>query len=599
MTVDANVEDLKLDFFVQRIESAQERFHQLSRQSEAANNSPDKLSAVLIEELSTALEELYVAAEEMQMQQEALISAREILEKERQRYQDLFAFAPNAYLVTDVEGHIQEANRKAVALLGMSCDRLLGRLMAVFIPLEDRKVFRNRLYQIQREDSSTHEWCTTLQPFHGKPIPCQMTVTPIYDACQQMVGLRWLIQDISERNRVAELETAHRVKDQFLAIVSHELRSPLNPILGWSSLLRQGRLHGEQVSYALETIERNAKLQAQLVGDLLDLSRILQGRLNLSVAPVDLESPILAALDTTRLAAEAKSIAIETFFDPNVQLVLGDETRLQQIVWNLVSNAIKFTPEGGKVQVRLEYGEPDSVDEANSSNPSSTQRYAQIVVSDTGKGIHPDLLPHVFEYFWQGDSSITRAYGGLGLGLAIVRQLVESHGGKVEVESAGEGQGSTFRVQLPLQKHGKVEKPVEEDDSRSLAYHHPLKDLRILLVDDNVDTCKLTACVLEQKGAIVTPVNSPLEALQTFKQTQFNILISDIGMPEMDGYSLLEEIRSVLSQKGESILAIALSAYAGEYDHERAMSVGFQRYIPKPVEPETLIKAVVQLTGAN
>jgi len=598
MTVDANVEDLKLDFFVQRIESAQERFHQLSRQSEAANNSPDKLSAVVIEELSTALEELYVAAEEMQMQQEALISAREILEKERQRYQDLFAFAPNAYLVTDVEGHIQEANRKAVALLGMSCDRLVGRLLAVFIPLEDRKLFRSRLCQIQRDKDATHEWEETVQPFRGKAIPCQITLAPIYNVHQQVVGLRWLIQDISERNRVSELEAAHKVKDQFLAIVSHELRSPLNPILGWSSLLRQGRLDDKQAKYALETIERNAKLQAQLVGDLLDLSRILQGRLTLSVAPVDLELTIRAALETVRLAAEAKSIQIKTYFDPNVGQALGDVTRLQQIVWNLLTNAIKFTPEGGQVDVRLERVERETIDESQYIECLPAYSYAQITVSDTGKGIRSDLLPHVFEYFWQGDSSITRTFGGLGLGLAIVRQLVESHGGRVEAESAGEGLGSIFTVKLPLKK-SKGDKVVEAEHSIALSSQHPLKDLHILLVDDNIDTCDVTACILRQKGAIVTSVTSSLEALRTFEQTRFNILISDIGMPEMDGYSLLEEIRSVLNQQGESILAIALSAYAGEYDHERAMSVGFQRYIPKPVEPETLIKAVVQLTGAN
>ncbi|HIK19033.1 MAG TPA: response regulator [Leptolyngbyaceae cyanobacterium M33_DOE_097] len=599
MTADSNGEEPKIDFFVQRIESAQERFHQLSRESENFIISPDEISVVVFEELSTALEELYIAAEEMQVQQENLIATRDKLEEERQRYQDLFNFAPNAYLVTDVEGHIQDANCKAVSLLEMSYDRLIGRLLTIFIPLEDRKVFRGRLCQIQREKDTTHEWEATLQPFQGKAISCQITLAPIYNAHQQVVGLRWLIQDVSERNRVSELEATHKVKDQFLAIVSHELRSPLNPILGWSSLLRQGRLDDEQAEYALETIERNAKLQAQLVGDLLDLSRILQGRLNLSVAPVDLELPIRAALETVQLAADAKSIQIKTYFDPTVGQTLGDVTRLQQIVWNLLNNAIKFTPEGGQVNVRLERVERETVDESQCLECLPAYSYAQITVSDTGKGIRSDLLPHVFEYFWQEDSSITRTFGGLGLGLAIVRQLVESHGGRVEAESAGEGLGSTFTVKLPLKKNKQGDKVVEEDRPLSLSPQHPLKDLHILLVEDNIDTCNLTACVLRQKGAIVTPVTSSLEALRTFEQTQFNILISDIGLPEMDGYSLLQEIRSISTHQGENILAIALSAYAGEYAHERAMSVGFQHYIPKPVEPETLVKTVVQLIEAN
>ncbi|MGG6285909.1 ATP-binding protein [Leptolyngbya sp. AN03gr2] len=367
-------------------------------------------------------------------------------------------------------------------------------------------------------------------------------------------------------------ETANRIKDEFLAVLSHELRTPLNPIVGWSKLLKGGNLNAEKTAYAIDIIERNAKLQTQLIEDLLDVSRILRGKLSLTMAPVDVESIVRSALDTVKLAAEAKSIQLHTDFTATPQ-VLGDAARLQQIVWNLLSNAIKFTPEGGSVTIAI----------------AQIGTQVQITVSDTGQGISAAFLPHVFEYFRQADSASTRKFGGLGLGLAIVRQLVELHGGTVQAESSGENQGATFTVQLPCLKTG-ANVNCDRPDSKS-APTASLTGIQILVVDDEQDSRDLVAFVLEQSGAIVTAVSSAIEALEAIEQQQFDLLVSDIGMPDMNGYMLMEQIR-----KRSAILnAIALTAYAGELNQKQAIEAGFQRHLAKPVEPEALVQTVQTL----
>ena len=370
-------------------------------------------------------------------------------------------------------------------------------------------------------------------------------------------------------------ERANRLKDEFLAVLSHELRSPLNPILGWSRLLQDRKLDEVRTTHALETIERNAKLQVQLIDDLLDVSRILQGKLSLNVAPVNLATAITAALETVRLAAAAKTIQIQTILEPEVGQVLGDSGRLQQVIWNLLSNAVKFTPPGGRVEIRLE--------------PVETQ--AQITVSDTGKGIPPNFLPHVFEYFRQADSATTRQFGGLGLGLAIVRQIVELHGGTVRADSPGEGQGATFTVKFPLM-------PQQSVIPQTLGEPKPLSGLqgiKVLVVDDTTDMREYIAFVLEQEGAEVVAVTSAGEALTALAQFQPAVLVSDIGMPEMDGYMLLRQVRRLPSEQGGQIPAIALSAYVGELNQQQAIAAGFQRHLSKPIESATLIEAIVDL----
>jgi PAS domain S-box-containing protein len=390
-------------------------------------------------------------------------------------------------------------------------------------------------------------------------------------------------------------DRANRIKDEFLAVLSHELRSPLNPILGWSKLLQQGKLDATKTAIALETIERNAQLQVQLIDDLLDISRILRGKLSLTVTPVDLSAVITAALETVRLAADVKAIHIQTTALPGVGIVLGDAGRLQQVVWNLLSNAVKFTPNGGRVEVRLEQvgkgeggrGKGEALNHSRLPTPDSPS-FAQIQVTDTGKGIRSSFLPYVFEHFRQEDSATTRQFGGLGLGLAIARQIVELHGGTIVVDSPGETQGATFTVCIPLalRPHA-VPAPERAPDAVK-----DLSGIHILVVDDDTDSREFLSFVLEQVGAIVTTVASGTEAVLAIAQRSPDILISDIGMPEMDGYMLLRHLRRLPPEHGGKIPAIALTAYAGELDQQQAIAAGFQYHLAKPIPPESVIATV-------
>lgn len=431
---------------------------------------------------------------------------------------------------------------------------------------------------------------------------------PFFDETGQPIRMRGIVLDITERKLVeerrlqliqeqtarAEAESANRIKDEFLAVLSHELRSPLNPILGWARLLRTQKLNEAKTAQALETIERNAKLQSELIEDLLDVSRILQGKLSLNTAPVDLVTTIQAAIETVRLAAEAKSIEIQTTFPSQIGQVLGDSNRLQQVVWNLLSNAVKFTPSRGRVEVGLEQIaiEPQDLgiqDQANAQHPQPL--YAQIRVTDTGKGIHPDFLPHVFEYFRQADSATTRKYGGLGLGLAIVRHLVELHGGIVQADSLGEGLGATFTVRLPLMP---ASSPTDAE-RQSLEPALSLGGIRILVVDDDTDAREFVGFVLEQAGATVQMAASATEALTALGQSKLDLLLSDIGMPDIDGYMLIRQVRSLPANQGGTIPAIALTAFAGEMNQQQALAAGFQMHLSKPVEPAHLVSMIASL----
>lgn len=329
----------------------------------------------------------------------------------------------------------------------------------------------------------------------------------------------------------AEADRVNRIKDEFLAVLSHELRSPLNPILGWSTLLLGKKLDEAKTAQALATIQRNAKLQSELIEDLLDVSRILRGKLSLNVAVVNLVSIIEAAMETVRLAAQAKLIQVEASFAPDVGLVLGDSTRLQQVIWNLLSNAVKFTPNGGRVNIRLE----------------SLDSYAQITVSDNGQGIEPDFLPYVFDHFRQANAATTRQFGGLGLGLAIVRHLVELHGGTVGVESLGVGMGATFTVRLPLMPT----QATANQNSRSSESSFDLNGIQVLVVDDESDSREFVAFVLEQAGADVITATTADEALKMLMQSQPDVLLSDIGMPDTDGYMLIQQVRALPKSRAD------------------------------------------------
>jgi len=407
------------------------------------------------------------------------------------------------------------------------------------------------------------------------PQSLRLAVNGAIKMVQLHIQLQQLIE--SEQAARAEAETANRIKDEFLAVLSHELRSPLNPILGWSKLLQSGKLDKIKTNQALAAIERNAKLQSELITDLLDVSRILQGKLSLNIYPVNLAATIRSAIETVQLAAQVKSIEIETNLSAGVGQVLGDATRLQQVIWNLVSNAVKFTPEGGRVTVQLE--------------PVGEQ--AQITVVDTGKGIPADFLPYVFDYFRQADASTTRNFGGLGLGLAIVHHLVELHGGTVFAESRGEGLGATFTVKLPKLPIQPVVKPAANSSKRS----PNLSGVRVLIVDDEADARELIVFALEIAGASALAAKTAGEAFAVLIQSLPDVILSDIGMPDEDGYMLMRQIRALLPEQGGNIPAIALTAYAGEVDQKRSFSAGFQVHLSKPVDLEQLVNAIAQIVG--
>lgn len=381
-----------------------------------------------------------------------------------------------------------------------------------------------------------------------------------------------------ESSARATAEDSNRLKDEFLATVSHELRTPLTAILGWSRMLEDGSLDADGAARAIETIRRNAKAQSQIVDDILDVSRIITGNLYLDLQPIELAPVIEAAVNVVRPTADAKGIQVDVVFEARPVMVSGDSNRLQQVIWNLLSNAIKFTPTGGKI--RLDVRQADS--------------QVEITVSDTGPGISPDFLPFVFDRFRQADSTTTRKHGGLGLGLAIARHLVEIHGGTIHAESPGEGGGSSFCVRLPLLSA--ITKGQGETQEPSLETRAQLIGLHVLLVDDDEDTLELLKTALVQRQARVTAVTSADEALEVLKLSEPDVLISDIAMPDSDGYELIKAARALTA--GRYIPAVAITAYAKEEDRVRALGCGYQHYVTKPIDLVELITAVVEATNS-
>src|SRR5829696_3632743 len=406
----------------------------------------------------------------------------------------------------------------------------------------------------------------------------------LFEKAQQAIADRETLL-AREKNAREQAEFASRSKDEFLSLLSHELRTPLNAIMGWTRMLTSTQLAPEAVSTALETIDRNAKLQSRLIDDMLDVSRIMSGKLRLDAQPVDLTSSINSAVDTLRPAADAKEVRIYVVLDFGSGTVLGDPTRLQQVVWNLLSNAIKFTPKGGSVRVSLE----------------RVNSHYEVNVADTGPGIEPKFLPFVFERFRQADSSTTKNYGGLGLGLAIVRQLVELHGGTVEAANRQDETGAIFTVKLPVMATKSQAVPnAEPVNAVELvgdgAFDCPaeLEGIKVLAVDDDADSRMLLSAILGQCGALVETCESAAETLNVIKNFRPDILVSDIGMPEQDGYELIKIIRSGNSDL-RRIPAVALTAFARVEDRMKALSAGFNMHVPKPVEPAELITVIASL----
>ncbi|MBD2510511.1 response regulator [Nostoc muscorum FACHB-395] len=758
---------MNVDDFSRQIEILRSRVMKLLQSTASEGYSQQELTTEAFAELQIALEEMKIASEELQ-------ATRIAVEKERQRYQELFDFAPDGYLVTDTYGTILEANHATTILLNISQRFLIRKPLLSFIGQSDHQAFFYYLTQLQHLDRGG-EWEVCLQPREKLCFDVALTVVTVRNEAGKPVALRWLMRDISKRRRlesereqlfyreqaariaaeaaqrrsnflaeasrvlassldyrntlttVAQLavptladwcivdvvennsaafnnpviaasepqkealvrklrqrypisvdadygqpkvlrtgkpelvtnilesslqrkawndeylnllqvksymvvplqvrqhklgtivfastqlgryyttvdlamaeelaqraasaienaqlywqaQEANRIKDEFLAIVSHELRTPLNSMLGWVQIIRHRKLDEAITSKALVTIERNAKLQSKLIDDILDISRIVQGKIRLNLRKVDLVIVINTAIEAIYPTSEIKDIQVESNLDSPVGEVMGDAERLQQVVWNLLSNAVKFTPSGGRVEVCLK--------QVNSN--------AQISVSDTGKGISTDFLPYIFERFRQADSTTTRVDGGLGLGLAIVRHLVEIHSGTVYAASEGEGRGATFTVLLPLIQPQSEE--LIKDSQVKVNNLLALDGLQILLVDDSADTRELIAFVLEESGAEVTSVSSVGEALEALIRLRPKVLISDIGMPDEDGYSLIRRVREQEALRREKILAIALTAYARDEERNLALEAGFEVHLSKPIEPDKLVKVVANLVKSG
>ena len=513
------------------------------------------------------------------------------------RYRRLFEAAHDGILILNAEtGRITNVNPFLCDLLDYPKAELVAKELWEIGLFKDQEESRAAFRELQEtghiryEDMPLEtkggvrrevEFISNVYPENGNQV-IQCNIRDITERKRLEVEREQLLIRARESQEAAE--RANRLKDEFLATLSHELRTPLTAIVGWSEMLGKSQLDPVTAQRAVEVIRRNARMQVQMIDDLLDVSRIVTGKLRMTVQPVDLGTVIIAAVEGLRPAAEAKEIRFQLQLDSPAGQVSGDPDRLQQVAWNLVSNAIKFTPKGGRVVVRLE----------------RVESHVEVAVSDTGRGIAPEFLPHVFDRFRQADATTTRVYGGLGLGLAIVRQLVELHGGTARVESAGEGLGSTFTVSLPLAAIRGAAEDAEAVRPQSFApsdFDCPpqLGGLRVLVVDDEEDTRELLQTIIESCGARVSTANSAAAALGAMAEESFDVLISDIGMPEEDGYSLIAKVRALDTERGGSIPAAALTAYAGEEDRIRTLRSGFQIHVPKPVSPNELVAVVANL----
>lgn len=524
------------------------------------------------------------------------------LKESEERFRSLSACSHVGIFMTDVEGRCTYTNSRCRAVCGFPLEDNFIAIWLQSVHPEDREQVLADWFAWTHEDNEYSQEFRLLTQEKIRWV--HLRSSPILSDQGKVFGYVGTIEDITQCKQTEEergklireqearqqAEAANRMKDEFLATLSHELRTPLNSMLGWARLLRTRKFDEHTTARALETIERNAKAQAQLIEDILDVSRITQGKLRLNMRSVNLAAVIEAVIDAVRPAADAKSIELKSLFDEvnavpsslqkNVDSstfsVLGDPDRLQQIIWNLLSNALKFTPAGGKVEVRLE----------------RVNSHTHIRVSDTGIGINKDFLPYVFERFRQADSATTRSEGGLGLGLAIVRHLVELHGGSVHVDSDGEGQGATFTVKLLPGNGEKGEERGSKEVGNSAPL--PLDKFQVMVVDDDSDTRDFLTTVLEQHGAKVTAVASVSESLELLQQLKPDVLVSDIGMPIEDGYELIRKVRALNSPEGK-IPAIALTAYASVEEQMHALSAGFQRHLSKPVEPAELIAHIQAL----
>jgi PAS domain S-box-containing protein len=539
--------------------------------------------------------------------------AEDALHEQREWFEQTLQSIGDAVIATDIRGHVVFMNPVAEYLTGRTLADSLGASCAeVFriINEESRQAAENPVGRVLQEGKvvglANH---TILVDAQGNERFIDDSGAPIRNASGRIVGAVLVFRDVTDRRRAeverasaasererlleceraarSEAERANRVKDDFVATLSHELRTPLNAILGWTQILKTQPSKEELIPRGIDVIERNTRVQAQLVADLLDMSRIMSGKLSLEMRRADLPGIVEAAMETIQPAAQTKGITIHAEIDRAMGPMAGDSARLQQIVWNLLSNAVKFTPEGGRVEVRVERVGDE----------------AHVIVRDSGIGIHPDFLPAIFERFRQAESATNRRFGGLGLGLAIVKELAQLHGGDVEATSEGEGHGATFRVRLPMGGDGRPDlnlKGSVPDARETLARDEGrLRDLQILVVEDDGDAADLLERFLRSAGADVTVVRSAAAALASIQGSSPDLLVSDIGMPGMDGYDLIRLVRKLEPDRGGMVPAIAVTAFARTEDRMRALFAGYQAHLSKPINAEELVATARTLSSVS
>jgi len=536
----------------------------------------------------------------------------EVADRERALLAAIVASSEDAIVSKTLEGIVTSWNGAAERLFGFTASEMIGQSITRIIPEELQHEEVEILGKLRRGER-IERYETIRVRKDGQRLEISLTISPMRDSNGRIFGAAKIAHDITARrhaerqlqNREMELaklaaerelfleseraarSTAERLshmKDEFLATLSHELRTPINAIQGWATLLRERKNSPADHARGLETIERNARIQAQIVNDLLDMSRIISGKVQLEVQPLYLHEVINNSIDAVSQSAVAKNIRIQPMLDTGIGLVRGDPNRLQQVLWNLLSNAIKFTPKDGRVQVVLE----------------RVNSHVEICIEDTGIGIRPDFLPYVFDRFRQADSGTTRRHGGLGLGLSIVKNLVELHGGTVRVKSPGENQGSTFIVSLPISyvrgsARETTARPGGFGDVAEAIELPELRNIRVLIIDDEADGRTLVAHILQDRGASPVCISSAEEALEALGREHFDVLLSDIGMPNMDGYQLIREVRRLDKSRTKPIPAIAITAYARPEDRQRSLLAGFHMHLSKPIEPRELIASIAGL----
>jgi PAS domain S-box-containing protein len=503
-----------------------------------------------------------------------------------------------AVFQVDLQGFATTWNESVERLLGWPREEFIGLPTEKLFAAEDvaEGIHRNELRAAAEEGTSTnHLW---LYKKDGTPFYASFIISRAIDVSGHVIGFNVVLQDRSEWKRAEEerealleserkvrqdAEQASRLKDEFLATLSHELRSPLNAIVGWVHIARRHAGDNLELARSLDTIERNVRAQTQIVNDLLDMSRIMTGQVRLDMQTVDLREAIWNAVEAVRPAAEAKRVRLEKSLESSIGWTRVDPARLQQVLWNLLVNAVKFTPPGGRIHVGLE----------------RVNSHAEILIQDSGVGIAPSFLPHVFERFRQADGSTTRRHGGLGLGLSIVKSLVELHGGSVKAESPGEGQGSMFRVALPIvtthAEDGAVDsRPPLSQDLDALPR---LSKVSVLVVDDEADSLLFFGRLLEECGAHVLLAVDAEQAMDMLRSESVDIMVSDIGMAGADGYQLIQQVRSLQDERIASIPAVAVTAYARADDRRRLLLAGYQMHISKPVEPQEFVAGIASLVG--